>query len=356
MNDLRFAFRQLLKNPGFTAVSVLTLALGIGANTAIFTVINALMLRSLPVQNPEELVHIVTTSRSAPPNPAFSYPFYEMLRDGGRSLSGLFAASGLSDRDRLVVPADGNAESEFVRGQVVSGNFFSVLGVPAMLGRTLTEADDQPGGPQPVVVISHGFWERRFAGAPTVIGRTVTFKDVPVTIIGVTPPGFFGFQPGENADLWWPMQLIPQVDRDPDGRRLKHGYNTFRLMGRLNPGVRRREAEAELQVIFQRWLEERAAASTEKWTTEQRRSHFAQNLDLRPGHAGYTGRRQQFRQSLLILMTVVAVVLLIACANVASLLLARSAARTREFSVRSALGAGRLRLARQLLTESLLLA
>src|SRR5436309_709659 len=142
MNDLKFAFRQLLKNPGFTAVAVVTLALGIGANTAIFTVINTVLLRSLPVKNPEELVQVVVTGSSARPNYAFSHPFYERLRDGGSSLSGLFAAGGVGLKDRLMVPNGGNAEIEFVRGQPVSGNFFSVLGVPALLGRVITDADD----------------------------------------------------------------------------------------------------------------------------------------------------------------------------------------------------------------------
>jgi hypothetical protein len=157
LNDLRFAFRQLLKSPAFTAVAVLTLALGIGANTAIFTVINTVLLRSLPVKNPDELVQILVTSGSSRPDYTFSYPFYERLRDNGRSLSGLFGAGGVGQRDRLMVPNEGNAEIEFVRAQAVSGNFFSVLGVVAMLGRTITDADDRPGNPQAVAVISHSF-------------------------------------------------------------------------------------------------------------------------------------------------------------------------------------------------------
>ena len=356
MNDLRYAARQLLKNPGFSAVAVLTLALGIGANTALFTVINAVLLRSLPVKNPDELVQVIVSAGASGPNYAFSYPFYERLRDGGRSLSGLFAAGGVGLKDRLMVTNGDNASIEFVRAQAVSGNFFSVLGVPAMLGRTFADADDRPGNPQAVAVISHGYWQRRFGGDGSVVGKAITFDDVPFTIVGITPPGFFGFQPGDNPELWWPLQMAPQMDRDPSGQRLKEGTSWLRLMGRRSAGVELRQTEAELALIYQRYRDEFAASRAAKWSADLRERYFAQKLQVLPGHAGWTNLRNQFRQPLLILMAVVAAVLLIVCANVASLLLARAAARQREFSIRSALGAGRLRVIRQLLSESLLLA
>jgi predicted permease len=356
MHDLKFAFRQLLKNPGFTAVAVLTLALGIGANTAIFTVINAVLLRPLPVRNPDELVQIVVTSEAGHPSYAFSYPFHQQLREGGRTLSGLFAAGGVGLKDRLLVSSEANATPEFVRAQPVSGNFFSVLGVPAMLGRTLTEQDDRAGNPLAVAVISDNFWQRRFGGDTSVIGKAVTFNDVPFTIVGVTPTGFFGFQPGENPDVWWPLQMAPQIDRDPSGGRLQAGSSWLRLVGRLSSGVERPQAEAELRVLFQRYQDEFAARREAKWSADVRQRYLAQKFELWPARAGWSNLRDQFRGPLGILMAVVAVVLLIACANVASLLLARNAARQREFSIRNALGAGRLRLMRQLLTESLLLA
>jgi predicted permease len=349
-NDIKYALRMLAKSPGFTCIAVSILALGIGANTAIFTLINTLMFKSLPVKDPHQLV-LVTDGGSS----SFGYPLYKRLRDGGESFSGIFAATGL--KRHSIIVADANAtEPESAWTRAVSGSFFSMLGVPSTLGRILTPNDDLAGNPQAVVVISHGFWQRRFGLDPKVIGKRIILEEVPFTIVGVAAPDFSGFELGRSTDLWWPIQMFPQVvpGEDPLTDLTDMG-SWLRVMGRLKAGIPQEQACEELDVIFKQFLTDQApkwGVSEEEWQNDYAR----RRIELQAGGTGYTGLRDQFRQPLLILMAIAGLVLLVACANLAGLLLARGTARQREFSVRAALGAGRFTLVRQLVTESLLLA
>jgi predicted permease len=346
--DLRYGARMMLKNKMFTTVATLSLALGIGANTAIFSLINALMLRTLPVKAPQELA-LFTIIEPWGQGYSLNYPLYEMFRDRSRSFTGVITDSGVSSA-RLTVNEPGrDAAVESVQQQRVSGNFFSVLGVNAVLGRTLVEVDDNTANAQPAAVISYEFWRRRFGLDPGVVGRQITVNDQALVVVGVMPPGFFGSEVGSQPELWRSI-------RATDDPRLKQEASWwFQVIGRLRPGVSLQQAQAEIDALFRQRLDDEAARATDR-TTAQGRKQFENRIVLESGAAGWTRLRRQFARPLLILMTTVALTLLIACVNIANLLLARAATRRKEIAVRLAVGAGRFRLIRQLLTESVLLA
>jgi predicted permease len=358
LQDVRFGLRMLRKNPGFTAVAVLTLALGIGANTAIFSLVDAALLRLLPAEKPEQLFRLTSINREGRTNDSFSYPTFKALAENNQTLSGLIAFCSLGNLDFVV-----GGRGELARGQAVSASYFTTLGVSAILGRTIT-AVDEAGSAAPVAVISYAYWTSRFHRSESAVGAAIVLNGAPFTVIGVTPPEFLGLEPGQSVDVSIPLTRVAQVQPQfaatgsPYDIMVAPFRNWLRIVARLKDGQTEIQAKANLAPVYAQAMRQ-AADGLRGLPIDSpgARSAVAEfSLELEPGSRGLTALREQFSKPLMFLMAVVGLLLLIACTNVANLLLTQGKSRQKEIALRLAVGAGRARVIRQLITESVLLA
>jgi predicted permease len=355
LQDTGFGLRSMLRTPAITVVALISLALGIGANTAIFSFLDAMMLRSLPVKDPQQLVKLgiedwggITDNFGC--TELYSYPFYRQLQRKNVVFSDTAAVFSMMNNVHGFV--DHQQESQLIHVQTVSGTYFQTLGVGALMGRVLNDADDSSEGDHPVVVISEGFWKRMFGGDPSILNHQLKLGNVVYDIVGVAPAEFFGTKVGEAPDVWAPLSMAGVIP--PGWGSYKGNFSeSLYILGRLKPGVTMGQATANINVLYPQIVHSFPDAKlTQENVANLARAHVA----LKSMASGLSDLRRNYSEPLMILMIIVGLVLLIACANIANLLLARSTARARELALRQALGARRSRIIRQLLTESLLLA